>query len=194
MIAAQIGLLSLILRFQPGSFASSAYTSSSEDYRYNDPGPASRRAATPSRRPQITVEPPTPTQQETTLASTGSAPAAVQQQHSAEYSNPAFKALFGSFGGTSSRGTYAPVIGDIRFPTMPTLDTSIDDDEADVSQEDTEPVSLLTRLARQAKRSTLRLGRQLKVLIGVRNDGSLRQDGSSSSRPFGFWTWRYLPR
>ncbi|CAO1618172.1 unnamed protein product [Parajaminaea phylloscopi] len=195
MIASQLGLLSLILRFQPGSFASSAYTASSEDYRngHQGPPPSSVRSARPQPGPQITVEPPTPTQTSAELPNV--AAAQPDASPSAEYASPGLRALFGSIGG-SSRGNYVPVLGDFRFPTMPTLDTSGGfarlDDEAGAEEEDTEPVSLPTRLGRQALTQTRGIGRQLKVLLGVRNDGSLRKDGSSSSRPFGFWTWRHF--
>lgn len=192
MVVAQIALLGLVLRFQPGSYASAAYTSSHVDYQRGDPGPASSRQQQQPARPQINVDPPTPEQGTTSLPGTSNAAEATSGGAGGanEYSNPGFASLFG---GSGSSGRYAPIVGDFRFPTMPVLDApeGYADDHED-EQEDTDPVSLPARLLRQAKQRTSRLTRQLKPLLGVRNDGSLRADGSSSGRPFGFWTWRTL--
>lgn len=200
MIASQLGVLSLILRFQPDSFASSAYTASSEDYRYGDSGPAVDRRTPPARRrPQTPLESPTPTQHMPEPPNAAIRPA--ENPSMAKYASPGLRALFGSIG-SSPHGQYIPALRDFRFPDMPTLDTfggfERIDGEANSppheQEENTEPVSLPIRVARRAVKLSEQAARHLKALLGVRNDGSLRKDGSSSSRPFGFWTWRHLSR
>lgn len=200
MIAAQLGLLSLVLRYQPGSYASSAYTSSYEDYLRSDPGPASSRP-NQQQHPQITVVPPTPsTETSNPLAN----------QSRSQTSNPAFDSLFSTVsgdGGASKRGISLPFLGNVTLPSLPILDDSRGGysstsasapsglaDEDDDEIEDQDPVSLPTRAARTAKKTARTTFKRLGPLLGIRNDGSVRADGSSSARPFGFWTWRTLAR
>ncbi|CAO1616455.1 unnamed protein product [Sympodiomycopsis kandeliae] len=202
MITAQIGLLSLVLRYQPGSYASSAYTASYEDYLRSDlgstsaPTPASNTPRTQRPDVRITVEPPTP-------ATEQSNPLSPQSSTPRPQSNIAFDALFSTVsgdGGASRRGMNIPFLGNVTIPKLPVLQDSrgayssttetapsgMDDEE---DEEDEDPVSLPTRLARRAKKVTKRTLHRLSPLMGIRNDGSTRADGSSASRPFGFWSW-----
>lgn len=196
MIVAQLGLLSLVLRYQPGSYASSAYTSSYEDYARGNPA-----APTPARPQQQQQQPPTPTP--TPVQVTVEQPST---SHSAPSTNPAFDSLFSTVsgdGGASRKGINIPYLGNVSLPALPLLDDSrgayastsasapagaAEEEEYD----DTDPVSLPTRAARQFKSRTARFLHRLAPLVGIRNDGSTRLDGSSAARPLGFWTWRTL--
>ncbi|PWN20059.1 hypothetical protein BCV69DRAFT_283592 [Microstroma glucosiphilum] len=198
MIISQLGLLGLLLKYREGSYASSAFTSSSEDYAGGrDPGPAGARGG-PARgaRPSTTAGQGQSGERES-LRSSQPEPAA--QGRGTASRAPAPDAGFAAlFSGSSSRGGYAPVLSGLHLPTLPYLEPSsagpeVHEEVEEEEEEDQEPTSLLTRTTRRAHKVARRRGTQLKTLLGVRSDGSLRQDGSSSSRPLGFWTWTTMP-
>lgn len=195
MIVSQLGLLGLLLKYREGSYASSAFTSSSEDYaRGRDPGPAAARGG-PARGARLPTSGEGQSGERETLRS--SQPEAASQGRGAASRAPdaGFAALFS---GSGSRGGYAPVLSGLQLPTLPYLEPSSAGPEVhgaeEEEEEDQEPTSLLTRTTRRAHKAARRRGAQLKTLLGVRTDGSLRQDGSSSGRPLGFWTWTTMPR
>lgn len=118
MIAAQLYLLSLLLKFRPGSYAHAAFTASSADARsgeartplFDAQQAAAAAAAQPSSRtpstPTISVRPP---------SLDGPAPP--------ELSGPA----------AGGRGRYAPLLG-LELPPAPTLGNEEDDEVAEQAQ------------------------------------------------------------
>jgi hypothetical protein len=196
MIVSQLGLLGLLLKYREGSYASSAFTSSSEDYaRGRDPGPAAARRG-PARNTGAATAGQEQNGERESLRSSQPEPALQSRGAASRAPDAGFAALFS---GSGTRGGYAPVLSGLQLPTLPYLEPSsagpeVHEEDGEEEEEDQEPTSLLTRTTRRAHKVARRRGAQLKTLLGVRTDGSLRQDGSSSSRPLGFWTWTTMPR
>lgn len=199
MIVSQLGMLSLVLRYQEDRLTSSSYTASYEDYLYPERQQLQRPRPPPQSQNRFQTS--TPSAADQTLPSSVPKPSPPPAS-----SDAGIRSLFSapSFGG--SRGKYIPLLSDISLPPLPLLDRrdtngtdfELPDEGEDHAmledEEDLNPVSLPTRIFRRVKRTTMAFGKQAVVLLGVRNDGSRRRDGSDSSRPLGFWTWMSMPR
>lgn len=168
MIAAQLFLLSLLIKYRPGSFASSSFSVSSSDQPQapGTPTKASSGNGTSSSQHNRTtpfsfdVQPPTPV--------------SGQEERDAPLKRPSsFK--------IGIKG-YAPLLNNFDLPAAPVL-SYVDEDEEDESE---------TQHSRQAKlrKASNKTVRFLQA--GFRMGEEKRLDGSSGSRPFGFWTWQTL--
>ncbi|UZJ55903.1 hypothetical protein CBS101457_005223 [Exobasidium rhododendri] len=171
MIIAQIFLLSLLVKYRPGSFASSTYSISSGDQPSSsantakpaDPTDASSRPGPqPSHQFAFDVEPPTPIDGED---------AAPNPWKNASL-GPAKRGLSG----------YTPLLDNLNLPPPPILGYQEGEEEEAEGIEQ----SRGQRLRRFGSKS-LRF-----LTAGLRTGSKNRLDGSSGSRPFGFWTWHSM--
>lgn len=170
MIAAQLFLLSLLIKFRPGSFASSSYSVGSQDRNNNqqdsDAYPPTVARTTPSRPVAEFSADDAFDGDHTTTSTTNQAD---------KPTNSLFSGAGALFSGSaaSQNGHYAPLFG-LQMPIAPTL---ADDDEDHVADSSSAPVRLGRKTVRFFQ-AGLRLDREGK-----------RRDGSSGNRIFGFWTW-----
>jgi hypothetical protein len=167
MIAAQIFLLSLLIKYKPGSFASSSHSVSSSDRPgTSDPAPAAGKSA-PQRPPSsqrsdltLNVSPPTPP---------------VDQE------GPVSSNLWKNVTSSGTKG-YAPLLDNFSFPPPPVLAYEEGEDEEESAQQ-------ATRMKKMRRDG----GKAVRFLqAGLRIGDEKRLDGSSGLRPFGFWTWQTM--
>lgn len=168
MIAAQLYLLWLCIRYRPGSYASSAFTAAPSDAR-------SAQGQPPSF--SFTVTPASPSDVRAPQPEPGTTGASNQDQASRGGHGLLDSAL--GFGG--SRGRYSPLLS-LNLPPPPTLAL-----EGDASTEDDEAGNSSNGIG-----SLRRAKSMLKAALSV-GAGS-RADGSSGARIFGFWTWPHYSR
>ncbi|PWN32072.1 uncharacterized protein FA14DRAFT_162340 [Meira miltonrushii] len=168
MIVSQIYLLSLLLKFRPGSFASSAYSVASGD--------RGGSTSTTGRPNNASNSAPTSAQSRTEFSADDSFDGDANQSGNKSSSFPT--SIGGLFDTSSANGRYAPLFG-LNMPAAPTLDE--DEDEEDVGTSNTQSGQKLQRVGRKA----------VKFLQSgfKRTEGATRKDGSSGGRIFGFWTW-----
>lgn len=177
LIVSQLYLLHLLLKFRPGSFASSAYSVASGD-RGTSARPQQPSASQRSTQTQATTVTDFSVDDEE-AEQQGRGPRA--DAHHQKTTTPSTGAALGDlFTGTGS-ARYAPLFGNVRLPMAPTLD----DDDGDVDDDG-------SRSQRRGLLGGGALGRRAVRFVqgGLRRqEGGTRRDGSSGSRPFGFWTW-----
>lgn len=164
MIAAQLFLLSLLIKFRPGSYASSSFSVASGDRSTH---PRNGHATSNLHATSSTT---------TFSADDADNIEGLQFSSNGEHQEDAKpgNTLGSLFGPSSSR--YAPLFGNVKIPIAPTLDEDEDEERPSSSH-----ANLVTRLGKQALHF-------LQGGIRLRN-GTTRRDGSSGGRPFGFWTW-----
>jgi hypothetical protein len=175
MIFAQIFLLSLLIKFRPGSFASSSYSVSSGDQpapsvSTNAPQPVTppRSAAqSGSEQPQFAfdVVPPSPANEE------GAPP------------NP-WRDISSRLVKGGVKG-YTPLLDNLNLPPPPILGYQDGEEEEEEQRGNAAARSSVT-----ARSVPSRVARFLKA--GFQMGDKKRLDGSSGSRPFGFWTWQTM--
>jgi len=172
MIIAQIFLLSLLVKFRPGSFASSTYSVSSGDQPSSISSSNTASSATVPRaapqsgtdRPQFSsdIQPPTPTDDD-------DAPP-----------NPFKTAMQGM--GQRSAGGYTPLLDSLNLPPPPILGYQEGEEEEEQRNDQSRSGKM-----RNAGNKAVRF-----LNAGFRMGDKKRLDGSSGSRPFGFWTWHTM--
>lgn len=173
MIVSQIYLLSLLLKFKPGSFASSAYSVASGDR--ND----GRR--TGSQNPNSSDNTSSSTAQNRTDFSADEAFDDNENHSGNGTKSSSLPSIGGLFDTSSANGRYAPLFG-LNMPAAPTLDEEDEDEDGG------------TRNPQSGQRIQ-RMGRKTVKFLQSgfkRSEGSTRKDGSSGGRIFGFWTWPNL--
>lgn len=168
MIVSQVYLLSLLLKFRPGSFASSAYSVGSGD--------RGASTSTTSRPNNASNSTPTSAQSRTDFSADDSFDGDANQAGNKSSSLPT--SIGGLFDTSSANGRYAPLFG-LNMPAAPTLDE--DEEEEDIGTSNSQSGQKLQRVGRKT----------VKFLQSgfKRSEGATRKDGSSGGRIFGFWTW-----
>ncbi|MCO5565830.1 hypothetical protein L7F22_019505 [Adiantum nelumboides] len=168
MIVSQVYLLSLLLKFRPGSFASSAYSVASGD--------RGGSTSTTGRSNNASNSVPTSAESRTDFSADEAFDGDTNQSGIKPSSIPT--SIGGLFDTSSANGRYAPLFG-LNMPAAPTLDD--DEDEEDIGTSNTQAGQKLQRVGRKT----------VKFLQSgfKRTEGATRKDGSSGGRIFGFWTW-----
>lgn len=171
MIVSQLFLLSLLIRFRPGSFASSAYSVASND-RPNQTGgtesaPVASSVPTAAERSEFSAD----------EAFDGPNESSGSGDNAAKTTFP--PSAGGLFSSAPSGGRYAPLFG-LNLPPPPTLGLEEGEDE----DAGTGSSSARQKLNRVGRKTVRFLQAGLK-----RSEGTKRLDGSSGGRVFGFWTW-----
>lgn len=168
MIFSQIYLLSLLLKFRPGSFASSAYSVASGD--------RGGSTSTTGRSNNASNSAPHSAESRTDFSADDAFDGNADQSGNKTASLPT--SIGGLFDTSSANGRYAPLFG-LNMPAAPTLDDN--EDEEDMGTSNNQPGHKLKRVGQ----------RTVKFLQSgfKRSEGATRKDGSSGGRIFGFWTW-----
>lgn len=159
MIAAQLFLLSLLIKFRPGSFASSSHSVSSGD-QPSSTAPAVSASAT--RDTASAFVPPTP-------SSNPEAPPNPWKNTTSA------TAKWGA-------GGYHALLNDMHLPPPPILGYQEGEEEEEREREGAGQGGF-SRVASKVSRF---------FKAGFRMGDKQRLDGSSGSRPFGFWTWQTM--
>lgn len=162
MIIAQIFLLSLLIKYRPGSFASSSFSISSSDQPgINESGSTLPGKSIPaSEQTEVTFDAlqPSPAGQEITSSN-----------------------LWKNASSIGAKG-YAPLLDNFKLPTAPVLGYEEGEEEEETAQSG-------SRAARFRRGST-KAAKLLQA--GFKMGNGKRLDGSSGARPFGFWTWQSM--
>lgn len=181
MIVAQMFLLSLLIKYRSGSFASSSFSISSNDRagtstEHGGGGGGSGGGGTttlPSKS--------TPAFQQAEVTFDISQPSPVVGQGTTASSK-----LWKNASSIGAKG-YAPLLDNFKLPTAPVL--GYEEGEEEEEERRGEETAQTSRTAK-FRRGSSKAAKLLQA--GFKMGNGKRLDGSSGARPFGFWTWQNM--